>query len=57
METQEIECCFHGSHVYQGNWEAAVDEELVWPLRLGKELLHRYRGPAESDKTRGATWK
>ena len=29
METQEIECCIRGYHVYQDIWEAAVDEELV----------------------------
>ena len=29
METQEIECCIRGCHVYQDIWEAAVDEDLV----------------------------
>ena len=29
METQEIECCIRGYHVYQDIWEAAVDEDLV----------------------------
>ena len=41
METQEIECCIHGYHVYQDIWEAAVDEELV----------------CRPERTRGATWK
>jgi len=29
MDTQEIECCIRGYHVYQEIWDAAVDEELI----------------------------
>ena len=41
METQEIECCIRGYHVYQDIWEAAVAARHSlqrWPLRWRNEI-------------------